>query len=100
MEIDISGRHFHVTEPLKQYAAEKLGKFDKAGLKIEAIHVVFDVQKFMHIAEIVVRGKELRVTAKEQSTDAYAAFDKCFANVQLQLRRTHDRVKDHRKKAI
>jgi putative sigma-54 modulation protein len=98
MEIDISARHFHVTEPLKEYITEKILKLDKYQLKLESVHVILDVQKFYHIAEITALGKHMRFTAKEQSTDMYAAFDKSFGNLQLQFRRKHDRVKDHKKK--
>ena len=100
MEIDISGRHFHVTEPLKEYALEKVQKLEKVSLKLESVHVVFEVQKFHHISEITVLGKHLRMTAKEESADMYAAFDKSFGNIQLQLRRQHDRLKDHKAKGL
>ena len=96
MEIDISGRHFHVTEALKDYITEKIEKLEKYALKIETVHVVLEVQKFHHISEITSAGKKLRMTAKEESSDMYAAFDKSFGNIQLQLRRQHDRVKDHK----
>ena len=96
MEIDITGKHFQVTEPLKEYATEKIKKLDKYSLKLESAHVVFDVQKFHQIAEIVALGKNLRLTAREDSQDMYAAFDKCFANIQLQLRRQHEKTKDHK----
>ena len=96
MEIDISGRHFKVTEPLKEYIESKVRKFDKYSLKIETVHVVLDVQKFHHTAETTLRGKNLRLNAKEQSADMYSAFDQCFEVVQLQLARQHDRRKDHK----
>ena len=96
MEIDVSGRHFQVTPPLKKYALEKIGKLEKYSLKLESVHVIFEVQKIRHIAEITVLGKNLRLTAKEDSQDMYAAFDECFGNIQLQLSRQHDRVKDHK----
>ena len=96
MEIDISGRHFHVTEALKDYIGEKIKKLDKYALKIETVHVVLEVQKFHHISEITAAGKNLRLTAKEESADMHAAFDNSFGNIQLQLRRQHDRVKDHK----
>lgn len=96
MEIDISGRHFQVTAALRDYAVEKIKKLDKFALKLETVHVVFEVQKFLHIAEIVLRGKELRVTSKLESTDMYAAFDKAFGNAQLQLSKLHEKRKDHK----
>ena len=96
MEIDISGRHFQVTEALKDYITEKIKKLERYALKIEAVHVVLEVQKFHYISEITAAGKNLRLTAKEESADMYAAFDTSFGNIQLQLRRQHDRVKDHK----
>ena len=96
MEIDISGRHFKVTESLKDYVTAKVEKFDKYSLKIESVHVVLEVQKFHHVVEITLLGKNLRLTAKEESADMYAAFDNCFGVVQLQLGRQHDRQKDHK----
>ena len=96
MEIDITGRHFKVTEPLKECIDSKVRKLDKYSLKIESVHVVLEVQKFHHIAEITLLGNNLRLTAKEESADMYAAFDKCLGVAQLQLGRQHDRRKDHK----
>lgn len=96
MEIDISGRHFQVTEALKDYIAEKVKKLDKYSLKIESVHVILEVQKFHHVAEITLLGKNLRLTAKEESADMYAAFDNSFGNIQLQIRKHHDKIKDHK----
>ena len=98
MEIDISGRHFQVTAPLKKYIVSKLEKLDKYSLKIESIHVILDVQKFHHIAEITLLGKNLRLTAKEEDGDMYAAFDRCFGVLQLQMGRQHDRRRDHKER--
>ena len=96
MRIDISGRHFKVTPPLKEYISSKVQKLDKYSLKVESVHVVLEVQKFHNIAEITLLGKNLRLTAKDQSPDMYAAFDNCFGVAQLQMSRQHDRRKDHK----
>ncbi len=96
MEIDISGRHFQVTNPLREYAYQKIEKLGKYSLKLESAHVILSVEKFRHIAEITVLGKKIRLTAKEESVDMYAAFDRCFGNLQLQLGRQHEKVKDHK----
>ena len=100
MEIDISGRHFQVTPPLKRYAVDKVGKLDKFALKIESAHVVMGVERIRQIVEITVAGKNIRLTAKAVSPDMYAAFDTCFGKIQLQLSRLHDRVKDHKSRQI
>ncbi len=96
MEIDISGRHFQVAEVLKKYAAEKIEKLDKYASKLETVHVILEVQKFVHTAEITVLGKKLRFVAKERSTDMYAAFDKAYESMKRQLRHHHEKLKDHK----
>jgi putative sigma-54 modulation protein len=96
MEIDISGRHFKVTAPLKDYIEKKVEKLDKFSLKIESVHVILEVQKFHHIAELTLLGKNLRVACKEESADMYGAFDNCLNDIQRKLARQHDRVKEHK----
>lgn len=96
MEIDISGRHFQVTEALRRYASDKVKKLDKYALKIESAHVVMAVEKIRQIVEVTLNGKNLRLTAKAENPDMYAAFDLCHNKLQLQLSRQHDRTKDHK----
>ncbi len=96
MEIDISGRHFHVSEALKEHVADKIRKLEKYAAKLEAAHVILEVQRFVHTAEITVSGKQLRFAAKEESADTYAAFDKACESMKLQLVRHHEKLKDHK----
>jgi putative sigma-54 modulation protein len=96
MKVDISGRHFKVLPALQEYVESKVQKLDKYSLKLESARVVLEVQKFRHIAEITLRGKDLRLVAKEEEADMYAAFDLCFGNAQLQLSRKHDKSRDHK----
>ncbi len=96
MEVDITGRHFDITESLKAYVGDKIQKLEKYSLKVESIHVVLSIQKFHHVAEITLLAKGLRLTAREDSIDMYSAFDKSMGNIELQVRRQHDRLKDHK----
>lgn len=96
MEIEISGRHFHVLDALKETISEKIQKLDKYDDKLETAHVVLEVQKFVHTAEVTLHGKKLRYVAKEESGDMYSAFDKAYENMKLQLSRHHDKAKDHK----
>ncbi len=96
MIIEISGRHFHVTDALREHVTQKIQKMDKYALKIVAVHVIFEVQKIHQITEITVLGKNLRLTAKEKAADMYVSFDQTFHSIQLQLGKLHDRLKDHK----
>ena len=96
MEIDISGRHFKVLPSLRKYIEGKIEKLEKYSLKLESVHVVLEVQKIRCISEITLLAKNLRLTAKNQNGDMYAAFDESFDNIQLQMQRQHDKLKDHK----
>ena len=98
MNIDITGRHFHVTDGLRDHALSKMAKLDKFSLKIESAHVVFEVQKIHQVCEIVLTGKHIRMKALEKTGDIYASFDRALSNLQKQLARYHEKIKSHRKK--
>lgn len=101
MNIDISGRHtFSISEMLKEYILDKVQKLDKYNLKIESIHVVFDVEKLNHSSEIVLVAKNIRMTAIETTTAAQASFDAALHNIENQLRRYHDKIKNHRNQKL
>jgi len=98
MEIDIAGRHIAVTDGLKEHALAKIQKLDKFTLNIVSAHVVFEVQKISQICEIVLAGRSLRLTACETTNDMYASFDAAVSNMQKQLARHHEKIKDHHKR--
>ncbi|MBF0253505.1 MAG: ribosome-associated translation inhibitor RaiA [Candidatus Omnitrophica bacterium] len=97
MEIDISGRHtFEVSEMLRAYTLEKMTKLDKYSLKMESAHVVFHAEKINETCEIVLLGKNLRISAKETTRNMQASLDAAVHKLQKQLERYHDRIKDKR----
>lgn len=101
MKIDISGRHHYViSDMLRDYTHEKMDKLDRYSLNIESAHVVFEQEKVNHSCEIVLLGKNLRLTASETTTAMQASLDAAVKHVQDQLRRHHDRIKHHRHEKI
>ncbi|MBP9732853.1 MAG: ribosome-associated translation inhibitor RaiA [Candidatus Omnitrophica bacterium] len=101
MQIDISGRHkFTVTDMLRDYVDEKMPKLDRFALKIETAHVIFEAEKVNQTCEIVLLGKNLRLTACETTTAMQASFDAALGNLMHQLERYHEKLKQHRHERI
>ena len=96
MNVVITGRHFEITEGIKSHINDKIVKLDKFFHKILEAHVILSVEKFRHIAEITVIGKHIKVTATETTSDMYASIDAAIASLEKQLRKLHDKVKEHR----
>lgn len=98
MNIVITGRHFDVTDPIRAHANEKISKLDKFLTKLLEAHVILSVEKFRHIAEITVIGKNLKVTSTETTSDMYASIDKAAASLEEQLKKFHDKIRAHKAK--
>ena len=88
INVSVTFRHTESTPALKQYAEEKitnaLRKFASAQTDV---HVILEVQKRDHLAEVVVRSKKYDVTAKGCTGDLYSAIDKVVDNLEVQLRK-------------
>jgi len=101
MKIDIIGRdRFQVSEMLRGYTLGKLAKLERYALKVETAHVIYRSEKINQTCEIILQGKNLRLTAKETTTAAQASLDKAVMKLQHQLQRYHDKIKHHSREKI
>jgi putative sigma-54 modulation protein len=91
MQLIVTGRHVSVTGAMKQYAREKLGRIMTARPHLNEAHMIMDVQKYRHLVEITVRGKDLELFCREETPDMYASIDSAMAKLERQLRRFKER---------
>ena len=96
MQISICGRHFTVTDALKNYVQKKVVRFEKFAIIIIETHVILSVEKYRQCAEISIFGKKLKIAEKSVDTDMYAAIDKVCAKLEKKLSRLKDKMKEHR----
>jgi len=97
MNISVTCRHMEVTESLREYTLEKTANQLKEFPRVESVHVILDVQKHNHRAEVVVQGaNHIRVEADETSTDMYNSIDVALEKTARQLRKLRDKVQDHK----
>lgn len=98
--IDIVGRNVHVTEPMKNYAWDKLSKVERFHNHIMHVHVTLDIQKLEHICTIILKIDHIQIKAHADSTDMYVSIDKAIDRLQTLLRRYKSRIQDHHKRAL
>lgn len=91
MELIVTGRHVNITGAMKEYAREKLGRVMTERPHLTEAHVIMDVQKYRHLVEITVRGKDLELFCHEETPDMYASIDSAVAKLERQLRRFKER---------
>ncbi|MCP5462603.1 MAG: ribosome-associated translation inhibitor RaiA [bacterium] len=97
MNIYVTGRSTQVTDEMKNYLQEKIGRVEKYSLKECDIHATLDVQKYRYIAEINVKSPFSNIHCKEEEADMFAAIDNVIDKIERQMRRTKERVQNHKK---
>jgi putative sigma-54 modulation protein len=97
MAIEITGRHVDVTDSMRDYAEKRLGKLEGEFQRVDKIHVILDVQKYVHMAEVIAHmGRQVRVEAKAESDSMYASIDEVVDKVEKQLRRALEKRHEHK----
>lgn len=96
MQINITARHVKLTSAISDYVQKKLDKAERFLDHLVWAQVVLDVSKERHLAEIVIHASGRTFTAKEESTDLYAAIDLASDKIDEQLRRYKERRRVHR----
>lgn len=96
--IQITGRNFEITEPMKDYAMEKIGKIERIIDRIIDVNVILDIQKLEHRAEIILKAGNFKIRSHASSTDMYVSLDQAFDKLESQLLRYKSKMQDHHAK--
>lgn len=101
LNISVTFRHTEPTDALRDYASEKLThclkKFVSGAC---AVHVILNVEKRDHIAEVHIHSGQYDMTAKAITEDLYAAIDKVVDNVNAQIKKKKDQLTAHKNAPI
>lgn len=66
MQLNITGHHIEITDPLREFVNNKFAKLEQYFDRINQVYVVLSVEKVQQIAEatVHVNGGELHATRK------------------------------------
>ncbi len=84
MNVEITGRHVEITPAIHSYVLNRLRKFTKILGDNISFHVVIDVSKARHTAEILLKTKILDLTGKGQTNDMYSSILLAIAKIERQ----------------
>ena len=91
MHINTTARHFEFAKDDRQFAHERLAKFQRFAQDIHEVHLVVTAERYLHVAEITLRLKQRDFAIREESPEVRRAIDLAADRVEEQLRRLHDR---------
>lgn len=101
MRITFNFKNFDPSDHLRKYANDRFGKLAKfmADNENAELQVNLEVEKFRHIADIVLVGKNIHISAREDSPDMYSTVDLVWDKLESQIRKIRDKNKTKRRGA-
>ncbi len=97
MNIIINGRHLEITPALRNYAEEKIGKFDKYISNISEAVVTLGVEKYRHKAEVLLKINGVMIQAESVTGEVYSAIDEVVEKLEKQIVKHKEKLHSYRK---
>lgn len=93
MNIHITVKNIELTDAIKSYVEKKVAKVKRYFDQVIDVNVVLDVQKNVHLAEVLVNAKGVFLKGAEKSEDLYASIDLAVDKIDRQLVKYKSKLK-------
>jgi len=95
MQIDLTGHHVELTEPLRNYVNEKFERLERHFDHVTDVHVILSVEKLRQTAEATIHISGGKLFAESTSEDMYAAIDSLTDKLDRQIKKHKEKLTDH-----
>ena len=99
MQVNISGHQLDVTDAMREYVGEKLGKLERHFDKITNVQVIMQVEKLKQQVEATLHVAGREVVANAEHEDMYAAIDLLTDKLDRQLIKHKEKQLNHKQGA-
>jgi putative sigma-54 modulation protein len=100
MNIVVNGRHLEITTALKNYAEEKIRKFEKYSSDITEATVTLSVEKYRHKAEVLLKANGMLIQAESVTGEIYSAIDEVSEKLDRQIKKYKEKLVSYRKGSV
>ena len=85
MQINLSGHHIEITDPLRDFVNSKFAKLERHFEQINNVQVILTVEKLNQVAEAKLNVNGGEIFANSQHEDMYAAIDALIDKLDRQI---------------
>jgi putative sigma-54 modulation protein len=94
MQINLTGHHIEITQPLRDYVHDKLGRIERHFDNVTQVHVVLSVEKLRQKAEARVHVAGNDIVADAVGEDMYASIDVMIDKIDRQIKKHKEKLTD------
>ncbi|MBE9516315.1 MAG: ribosome-associated translation inhibitor RaiA [Proteobacteria bacterium] len=95
MQITVTGQQIDITEPLRNYALEKMERIEKHFDHVTKTNIVMRTEKNRHHAEATINAKGAAIHANADGENMYAALDALADKLDRQVIKHKEKMTDH-----
>ena len=101
MEINVRGTKVEITDSMRGYVTEKLGKLDKY-ISLDGVRasVLVKVRNYTQKVEVTIPLKTLILRAEAEEQDFYSAVDMVINKLERQIRKNKTKLQKREKKGL
>ncbi len=99
MNIIINGRHLDITPALRDYAVNKVRKFEKYLSSITEAVVTLSVEKYRHKAEVLLKANGVMIQAEGVTGEIYSSIDEVVEKLERQTKKYKEKQISQRKES-
>lgn len=96
MQINLSGHHVEITEPLREYVNSKMERLERHFDHITNTQVTLSIEKQRQKAEANVHVSGADLFAQAESDDMYASIDALIDKLDRQIIKHKEKISDRR----
>lgn len=98
--ISIVAKHMDITDPIRDYVREKIGKIDRFADHILDVTVTLDIVKLEHIVTINMSFLHFKINVHASTKDIYSAIDKASERLVRLVSKYKSKLQEHKGKHL
>jgi putative sigma-54 modulation protein len=100
MSLMITGRHVEVTSALRRYVETRFKRLERYAMRFGDVQVILSVEKYRHVAEVVLPLNGAVIQGKTSTTEMYASIDQLFDKIGRQILKRKEKLTSHKVRPV